>query len=86
MTKRWSSLSSAQRRLVVVAGLIEAALKAMMVIDLRCRSADEIRGPKWLWAVSALVNTAGVGSIAYFVLGRRPPVQGVEQEQAPVLG
>jgi hypothetical protein len=72
MTKRWSSLSSGQRSLVVVAGLTEAALKALMLIDLRRRPADQIRGPKWLWALGALLNTAGIGSVVYFAVGRRP--------------
>jgi hypothetical protein len=72
MAKRWSSLSSRQRWLIVAAGLTEAVLKVAMLVDLRRRPPDEIRGPKWLWAVSALLNTAGVGSVLYFTLGRRP--------------
>ena len=40
------------------------------------RPADQIRGPKWLWApVVAVVNSAGVVPISYFVFGRRPPAQ-----------
>ena len=42
-----------------------------MLIDLKRRPAAQVRGPKWLWAASALVNSAGVIPLSYFLLGRR---------------
>ena len=67
--QKWSDLSERTRRLIVVAGVAEAALKVAMLIDLKRRPADQIRGPKWLWRPLALVNL--VGPISYFAWGRR---------------
>jgi hypothetical protein len=50
-------------------GLLSAALN-----DLRKRPASQIRGPKPLWLAISLTNYLGAGPIAYFVLGRRPPL------------
>jgi hypothetical protein len=63
-------LTDRQRRLIIAAAAVETALKAAMLFDLKRRPADEVRGPKWLWASSALINTAGVVPVAYFVVGR----------------
>jgi hypothetical protein len=71
VAKRWRDLSSGQRRLIVVAAAVEAALKVVMLVDLRRRPPDSVRGPKRAWAASALLNTAGIAPLAYFVLGRR---------------
>jgi hypothetical protein len=72
MGKRWSDLSAGQRRLIVGAGVVEAGLKAAMLVDLRRRTAAQVNGPRWLWAASVVVNTAGVIPAAYFLVGRRP--------------
>ena len=77
VARRWGQLSRRQRTLIVVAGAIEAVLKLAMLLDLRRRPASQVRGPKWLWAASALVNSAGVLPASYFVLGRR------DEDQAP---
>jgi hypothetical protein len=42
--------------------------------DLKRRSADEVRGPKWLWR---LASTNLTGSLAYFVIGRK---RGIERQ------
>jgi hypothetical protein len=70
MAKRWSDLSTTQRRLMVVTGLVEGVLKLAMLRDLRSRPAEQIRGSKRLWILSTLVNTAGVLPIVYFTIGR----------------
>jgi hypothetical protein len=70
MAGRWEQLSEGQRRLVVVATIAETALKVAMLIDLRRRPASQVRGPKWLWAATALVNSAGIAPVAYFIVGR----------------
>jgi hypothetical protein len=67
--RKWSDLSPRARRLTVVTGILEACLKAAMLIDLRRRPADQIRGPKWLWTLLTFVNF--FGPVAYFAYGRR---------------
>jgi hypothetical protein len=56
--------------------LLAAILAAHAVIasftwrDLRNRSVDEVRGSKRLWRAASALNT--LGSMAYFLVGRRP--------------
>jgi len=69
--KRWGDLSERNRRIITVVAIIEAALKAWMLLDLKRRPADEVRGSKRLWAFSSVVNSAGVVPLSYFVFGRR---------------
>lgn len=57
--------------MIVAGAAVELALKVVMLADLRRRTADEVRGSKWLWAGSALVNSRGLIPVAYFVVGRR---------------
>ena len=72
--RQWSELSERTRRLLAIAAVAEGILKLAALIDIRRRPASQIRGPKWLWAtVVAVVGSAGVLPISYFVLGRRPP-------------
>ena len=70
MAKQRSVLSTRQRQIIVVAAAVETALKAAMLIDLKRRPAGQVRGPKWLWASTALVNTAGIAPLSYFIVGR----------------
>ncbi|HET8603507.1 MAG TPA: hypothetical protein VFM09_06225 [Marmoricola sp.] len=71
--RRWSDLSERTRRLIVLTGAVEGALKAAALVDLRRRPAEEVRGSKKVWAVAiVLVNSAGALPIGYFALGRRP--------------
>jgi hypothetical protein len=70
--RQWSDLSERTRRVLTVAAVAEGILKAAALIDIRRRPASQIRGPKWLWAtVVAVVSSAGVAPISYFVFGRR---------------
>lgn len=75
--RKWSELSTPQRVGVVVGGTVQLALQAWVARDLRHRSADEVRGPRWAWALAALVNP--VGPLAYLAVGRRnaprPPLE-----------
>ena len=70
MAKGWKDLSEGQRTAVVAAAAAEAALKLAMLVDLKRRPASLVRGPKWLWASTALVNSAGVLPVLYFLVGR----------------
>jgi Phospholipase_D-nuclease N-terminal len=72
--RRWSELSERRRRLLITAAVAEGILKLAALIDIRRRPASQIRGPKWVWAmVLAVVSSAGVVPISYFVFGRRQP-------------
>jgi hypothetical protein len=72
--KQWSDLSERTRRLLIAAAVAEAILKVAALIDIRRRPASQIRGPKWVWAaVVAVVSSAGVVPVSYFVFGRRQP-------------
>ena len=70
--KRWSELSQRTRRVLIAAAAAEGILKVVVLIDIGRRPAGQIRGPKWLWAtVVAVVGSAGVVPISYFLFGRR---------------
>jgi|1186.fasta_scaffold1039711_2 hypothetical protein len=71
MTKRWSDLTTRQRTFLVVVAAVETVLKIVMLIDLRKRPAEQVRGPKGLWAATALLGTAGLAPLTYLVFGRR---------------
>ena len=71
MRKRWSDLSERNRRIIVVVAAVEAALKVLMLADLKRRPADQVKGSKRLWAFSSVINSAGLIPISYFVFGRR---------------
>lgn len=67
--KRWSELTRAQQGWIVGLGSVEAVLTAASLADLARRRADEVRGPKVLWALAVFVQP--VGPVAYLALGRR---------------
>ena len=69
--KRWSDLSPQARRAIIVVGIVEAVLKAAMLNDLRHRPPAQVNGSKRLWGWSALVNSAGLIPISYFLFGRK---------------
>jgi hypothetical protein len=70
--RRWSDLSERRRRLLVAAAVAEGILKLAALIDIKRRPASQIRGQKWIWAtVVAVVSSAGVVPVSYFVFGRR---------------
>jgi hypothetical protein len=70
--RRWSDLSERRRRLLVAAAVAEGILKLAALIDITRRPASQIRGQKWIWAtVVAVVSSAGVVPVSYFVFGRR---------------
>lgn len=68
--KRWSDISPAQRRLLLALISLQLSLAATALTDIYRRPAEQIRGPKWAWALASLVSF--VGPIAYFAAGRKP--------------
>ena len=72
--RKWSDLDPRVRRLIMVAGAIEGALKVAALVDLARRPSDGVRGSKARWATAVtLLNSLGAVPIAYFVWGRRKP-------------
>jgi hypothetical protein len=67
--KRWGDLSPRQQVGGVISAVVQLVLAAAAWTDLAKRPADEIRGPKPMWAVLILINF--VGPISYFAFGRR---------------
>lgn len=67
---KWSELSLGQRYAVVALGSVELVLTVASLVDLSRRPAEQVRGPKVLWALAAFVQP--VGPVAYLALGRRP--------------
>jgi Phospholipase_D-nuclease N-terminal len=67
--KKWSELSTRSRRLITATGVIEMALLAATLIDLKRRPAEQIKGSKRMWTGLAFINI--IGPLAYFTLGRR---------------
>jgi hypothetical protein len=70
--RKWSDLSKPTQRLIIVAGVAEASLKAAALVDMKRRPASQIRGSKWVWAPAVtVINSFGLAPLAYFVFGRR---------------
>ena len=69
--QKWGDLSQRNRRLLIAAAVIESCLKTAALIDIKRRPASEIRGAKWQWVLALVPGSFGLGSLAYFVFGRR---------------
>jgi hypothetical protein len=70
--RRWSDLTPRQQRLILVGVAYEGILKIAALVDIKRRSADQVRGPRWLWATAVfLVNSVGAVPLAYFRYGRK---------------
>jgi len=70
--KRWADLRPRSRKVLVVAGACEAAMKLAALVDLVRRPASQIRGSKAGWAAAIVViNSVGLVPLSYFAFGRR---------------
>jgi hypothetical protein len=67
--QRWSDLPPRTRRAIIVIGVVQNALLAAALIDLRRRPAEQINGSRRLWVAASLLSW--VGPISYFVFGRK---------------
>jgi hypothetical protein len=74
--RRWQDLSEGQRRWIAVAGVLSTLLQGWMLVDLRRRSPQELRGSKRAWVALSFVRP--FGQIAYVVWGRRPAAAAVQ--------
>ena len=73
-SKQWSDLSEGNRRLLLAVAAADVTLRIAALVDIKRRPASQIRGRKWAWATAvAIVNSAGILPISYFVFGRRQP-------------
>lgn len=71
-SKRWNDLDPRVRRLILISGVAEGALKVVALIDLKRRSPTEVQGPKVGWAAAiTLINSVGAVPLLYFRYGRR---------------
>ena len=68
-TQRWSDLSPGRQTGMLIAAAVHLALAATAWTDLARRPADQVNGPKAVWAFVIAVNF--VGPISYFILGRK---------------
>ena len=69
--RRWKDLSPGRKAAIAVTATAQLGLAGAAWCDLARRPADQVRGPKWRWALVIGVNW--IGPIAYFVRGRRRP-------------
>ena len=70
--RRWGALSKRTRILLITVAVADGALRVAALIDIQRRPASQIRGRKGMWAAAvALVNSAGVVPVSYFVFGQR---------------
>lgn len=68
--KKWSDLSRGQQVATVLSSIVQIALMAAALWDIRHRPAEQLKGSKAAWTAAAFVNF--VGPIAYFLFGRKP--------------
>ncbi len=72
--KEWSDLSERTRGLLIIAAVADGILRVAALIDIMRQPASQIRGGKRLWAMLvAVISSAGIVPISYFVFGRRRP-------------
>ncbi|QCU78610.1 hypothetical protein E7744_10930 [Citricoccus sp. SGAir0253] len=67
--RRWSDLTPRQQAAVLTLGSVQLSLAATAWADLARRPAEQVNGPKGVWAVVIGLNF--LGPILYFARGRR---------------
>jgi hypothetical protein len=68
--RRFQDRSPRERAVIIVTAVAQLALAAAAWYDLARRPREQVRGPKWRWALVIAINWAG--PITYFVAGRMP--------------
>jgi hypothetical protein len=69
---RLGGLTDRQKRILAVALVVHLVVATLTLRDLRRRPPAAVRGPKPLWRLWVTMNTTG--SVAYWLFGRRRPV------------
>jgi hypothetical protein len=67
--KKWSDLSTEQKRGIALSGAVQIGLLIAALIDIHRRPAEQVRGSKWVWTAVSFINFAG--PISYFAFGRK---------------
>lgn len=67
--RRWAELGPGERAGIVALATVQIGLLVAALVDLARRNPEEVKGPRWAWALASFVNFAG--PITYFVAGRR---------------
>jgi Phospholipase_D-nuclease N-terminal len=67
--QRWSDIPPRKRKAIVAIGIVQNALLAAALIDIKRRPARDINGSKGLWAALSFINF--VGPVVYYFVGRR---------------
>jgi hypothetical protein len=67
--KKWSEMTTSQRRSVVVMGAAQLSLATAAWVDLARRPAEQVNGSKGKWAAVIAINW--IGPIVYFARGRK---------------
>jgi hypothetical protein len=67
-TKKWSDLSTGQKRGIALSGAVQIGLLIAALVDIHRRPAGEIWGSRWAWTAVSFINFAG--PISYFAFGR----------------
>lgn len=63
---------------MVIGAVIQLGLLGVAQVDIKRRTAEQLKGPRWLWISVSFINF--VGPIAYFLFGRRNPSAQVPPE------
>lgn len=66
--RKWREMTETQKAIAVVTVVVQLTMAIFAWRDLARRSNDEVRGPKWRWAIAIGANF--FGPIAYFRRGR----------------
>ncbi len=74
--KSWADLSPVSKVAVVILGTVQVGLLVAALWDIAHRSADEVRGDRRMWAGLAFINW--IGPLAYFTVGRKQGLAGLE--------
>ena len=69
MARKWQELSSGQQAAALTLLSVQLSLAATAWTDLARRPADQVNGPKTVWAAVIAINF--VGPVLYFTKGRR---------------
>jgi hypothetical protein len=70
------------RARVVVVLVVHLVVTRITWRDLDRRNPSEVRGAKWAWRIASGANT--VGSVAYWLIGRKPNTAGSDHPLSPV--
>lgn len=67
----WSDLSPRAKKAIIAGSVVDTALKAAALADLKRRTPAEVNGSRRTWALTlTFVNSAGLLPLIYFLRGR----------------